>query len=164
MSDQPPKSEETHIHEPFSIEDVPWETFQKGDRFKVNYRSLGDHGGGSHLGVSYETLEPGKQAYPAHYHYLEEEHLMILKGSLTLRLGQKTYEMKEGDYVCFPAGQKAGHAILNKGTQPCTYLMIGERNPSEVSVYTDTGRIGVRLTQQGYHKDANMDYWEGEDI
>jgi len=152
------------VFEPFSIEDAPLETFEKGDRFKVCYRSLGDFGGGSHLGVSWEILEPGKQAYPAHYHHLEEEHLLILEGSLTLRLGQKTYEMTKNDYVCFPAGQKAGHALINQGTVPCRYLIIGERNPNEVSVYPDSGRVGVRLLGEGFHQSKTMDYWEGEDL
>lgn len=29
---------------------------------------------------------PGKQSNPAHYHMLEEEHLLILEGQVTLRL------------------------------------------------------------------------------
>lgn len=39
----------------------------------------------------------------------------------------------------------------------------GERNPNDVIVYTDSGRVGVRLTGEGYRKSATMDYWEGED-
>ena len=68
-----------------------------------------------------------------------------------------------GDYVCFPAGQKAGHALINDGDTPCRYLIIGERNPNEVVIYTDSGRVGVRLTSEGYRKSATMDYWAGED-
>ncbi len=38
----------------------------------------------------------------------------------------------------------------------------GERNPNDVIVYTDSGRVGVRLTGEGYRKSATMDYWEVE--
>jgi uncharacterized cupin superfamily protein len=82
-----------------------------------------------------ETLEPGKQACPAHYHMLEEEHLLMLEGA---------------------------HALINQGTAPCRYLLIGERNPSDVIVYPDSGRVGVRLTGEGYRKSATMEYWDGQ--
>jgi uncharacterized cupin superfamily protein len=32
----------------------------------------------------------------------------------------------------------------------------------DVIVYTDSGRVGVRLTGEGYRKAATMEYWEGE--
>jgi uncharacterized cupin superfamily protein len=149
------------IFEPFSIEEVPWEESTHGDRFDLRYRRLGAFGGGSHVGVSIEELAPGKQSNLTHYHMLEEEHLLVLEGEATLRLGERTYVLKSGDYVCFPAGQKAGHALLNHGSTTCRFLMIGENNPHDVCVYTDTGRIGVRLTGEGYRKSATMEYWEG---
>ncbi len=93
---------------------------------------------------------------------LEEEHLFILEGNLTLRLGDKTFELSTGNYVCFPAGQKAGHALVNNSSSICRYLIIGERNPHDVIIYTDSGRVSVRLTGEGYHKSATMEYWAGE--
>jgi uncharacterized cupin superfamily protein len=150
------------IFEPFSVDAVPWEDYSHGDRFGTRVRQLGEFGGCSHVGVCMEELAPGKRAYPAHYHMLEEEHLLILEGSVTLQLGGKSFELSSGSYVCFPAGQKAGHALLNNSGAPCRYLIIGERNPNDVIVYTDSGRVGVRLTGEGYRKSATMDYWEGE--
>ena len=163
MTKKPTSANADGIFEPFSIEDVPWEEFSRGDRFGIQYRQLGEFGGGSHVGVCMEILAPGKQSNPAHYHMLEEEHLLILEGQVTLHLGDRSYELSAGDYARFPAGQKAGHALLNNGTAPCRYLIIGERNPHDVIVYTDSGRVGVRLTGEGYRKSATMDYWEGED-
>jgi len=32
----------------------------------------------------------------------------------------------------------------------------------KVVVYTDSGRVGVRLLGEGYRKSATMDYWERE--
>ena len=115
------------------------------------------------MGVCMEELAPGKQTYPSHYHMLEEEHLLILEGKATLRLGEETYDLSAGDFTCFPAGQKAGHTLVNNTDSVCRYLIIGERNPNDVVVYTDSGRVGVRLTGEGYRKSATLDYWEGED-
>ena len=54
------------------------------------------------------------------------------------------YAMQAGDYVCFPAGQKAGHCLVNEGVAPCRYVIVGERNPNEVAVYTDSNKVLVR--------------------
>lgn len=162
MTDKPSSANAAGIFEPFHIDRVPMEDFSQGQRFASRFRQLGEFGGAAHVGVCMETLEPGKQACPAHYHLLEEEHLLILEGSLTLRLGDRTYEMSAGHYVCFPAGQKSAHALINRGTAPCRYLLIGERNPSDVIVYPDSGRVGVRLTGEGYRKSATMEYWDDQ--
>jgi uncharacterized cupin superfamily protein len=45
----------------------------------------------------------------------------------------------------FPAVQKAGHALVNDTEETVRYLIIGERNLNEVTVQTDTGRVGVRF-------------------
>ena len=150
------------VFEPFAIDSVSWEDFARGARFACRTRALGEFGGGSHIGVNLEELAPGKSDCPAHYHHLEEEHLYLLEGTLTLRLGERSYLLSAGSYVCFPAGQKAGHAITNTGETVAKYLVIGERNPHDVIVYPDSGRVGVRLTGEGYRKSATMDYWEGE--
>lgn len=150
------------VFEPFAVDSVPWEEFAQGEKFACRTRALGEFGGGTHVGVSLEELPPGKSDCPAHYHFLEEEHLYVLAGSLTLRLGERSYALSAGSYVCFPAGQKAGHSIVNTGSSVARYLVIGERNPNEVVVYTDSGRVGVRLTGEGYRKSSTMDYWEGE--
>lgn len=163
MSETPSSVNADGIYEPFSSERVPWVEHSHGGRFGMRFRELGQYGGGRHVGVCLEVLEPGRQSNPAHYHMLEEEHVLVLEGAVSLRLGGTTYRMTAGDYVCFPAGQKAGHALINESDTPCRYLVIGERNPNEVVIYTDSGRIGVRLTGEGYHKSATMDYLAGED-
>ena len=146
--------------EPFMLDDVPWESYEKGTRYGTRFRGAGRFGGGTQIGVSFEILDPGKQAYPTHYHMLEEEHLYILEGKVTLKLGDRTYLLSKGSYVCFPAGQKEGHSISNESDEPCHYLIIGNHNPHDVIIYTDSGRVGVRLTEEGYRQSETMDYWD----
>jgi len=126
-------------------------------------KQLGEFGGGAHLGVCLEELSPGRQVCPAHYHLLEEEHLYVLQGEMTLRLGNERHRLVAGCYACFPAGQTEAHALINESDAVCRYLIIGERDPHDVIVYPDSGRVSVRLTGEGYRKSATMDYWEGEE-
>ena len=164
MTDKPSSANADGLFEPFPADRVPWDEYSEGKRFGVRFQQLGQFGGGSHVGVCLEVLGPGKQSGPAHFHMLEEEHLFILEGKATLRLGDTFFELCAGTYACFPAGQKAGHALVNNTTEPCRYLIIGERNPNDVIVYTDSGRVSVRLLGEGYRRSATMEYWEGEDV
>lgn len=149
------------IFAPFSKDAVPAESFEHG-KYGSTFQVLSKFGGGSHVGFVYEELPPGQQSNQPHYHMLEEEHVFILEGSLTLLLGEKRYPMQAGDYVCFPAGQKAGHALFNHTVKPCRYILVGENNPNDVSVYPETGRVGVRLMGEGYRMASRMEYWEDE--
>ena len=151
------------IFEPFPMTDVPWEDYSPNPRFGMRYQHLSSYGGGTQIGVGNEVLAPGKQANSAHYHLAEEEHVFILEGELTLRLGDKSYIMSAGHYVCFPAGQKVGHALFNHTDKPCRYLMIGNQNSHDVAVQTESGRVMVRELGIGLRQSAVMDYWEGID-
>lgn len=163
MTDRQNAANAAGIFEPFRVDEVPVEVFSHG-RFGSRFRQLSNYGGGSHVGVAMEELAPGQQSNMRHYHMLEEEHVLVLEGSMTVLLGDDKYEISAGSYVCFPAGQKVGHALVNNGSSICRYLLIGERNPHDVIVYPDTGRVGVRLTGEGYRQSATMEYWEGADI
>ena len=163
MADPTTSKNDDGAFEPFHIDAVPTEEYGRGERFGMSWRHLSSFGGGSQIGLSLETLEPGKQANQAHYHMLEEEHVMVLEGELVLKLGSRDYLMTANHYVVFPAGQKVGHSIRNDSAKPAKYLVFGTNNPAEVSVATDTGRIGVRLLGQGYRGDATMEYWQDVD-
>jgi uncharacterized cupin superfamily protein len=151
---------------PISSENVAWEDFSEGSRFAIRYRHLTSAAVGAkyHVGFAVEEIEPSKQSVPAHYHMLEEEHLYILEGSLTLRLGEVRHTMKAGDYACFPAGQRAGHCLINEGTKVCRYIIVGEHNPNEVVVYTDSNKVLVRSLgrREIYDRAATRGYWDGE--
>jgi uncharacterized cupin superfamily protein len=164
LSEGPTSKNADGIFEPFASADVPLEQWSEGTRYGSSYRYLSGYGGATHVGVALEELAPGKESTLNHFHMLEEEQAFILEGEMTLRLGDRTYRMKAGDHVCFPAGQQAGHSFYNHGDAPCRFLIIGEKNPNEVVFYPETGRVAVRLLGEGYARAAKMDYWQGADV
>ena len=148
---------------PVRIEQLAWEEWSEGQRFGGRVRVLADsRRHGLHVGVLIEELPPGKQSCPAHYHMREEEHVLMLEGRATLRLGEERIELTAGDFVTFPAGQALGHCLINEGDAPCRYLVIGERDPADVCVYPDSNKILVRATGEVYDKGATRPYWAGE--
>src|SRR3546814_8002081 len=64
--------------------------------------------------------------------------------SSDLRIGAKTHVMTAGDYACFPAGQQAGHCLVNDSDALARYVIVGEHNPNEVTIYTDSSKVLVR--------------------
>jgi len=149
---------------PIAAESVPWEEWKEGTRFGSRYRHLTSAacGEGYHVGVQIEELAPGMRTAPAHFHLKEEEHLLVLSGTCTLRLGEERLPLREGDYACFPAGQQVGHCLENEGTEPCRLLVIGERRPDEVCVYPDSNKVMVRGLKEIYDRGALRKYWDGE--
>ena len=154
-------------HEPISSDDVPWTESRDVPRFGLRWRHLTRAALGEdyHVGIAIEELAPGMQSAPAHWHVHEEEHVYILEGALTARIGDRRFPMRAGDYVCFPAGQQAGHCLINETDAPCRYVIVGERNPNEVVVYTDSNKMLVRALGRRaiYDLAARRGYWDGED-
>jgi len=128
--------------EPFNIANILWEQFPGSDRFKRLCR----YAGGEHIGVGIDELRPGEYSNQFHYHLEEEEHIVILNGSATLNLGDHSYVLKEGDYCCFPAGQRAGHHLYNHSDAVCTFMTIGENKPNEVVYFPKRGTVRIRAT------------------
>jgi uncharacterized cupin superfamily protein len=149
---------------PMAIDSVPWTEWSQGVRFASRYRVLSNtRKDGRKIGVSYEELPPGKQSAPFHYHMLEEEHIIALEGEATLRLGEERYRIRAGDYVGFPAGQRAGHCLLNDSDAPFRFIMIGDREPNEVCVYPDSNKVLVSALGRAVLRDRErLDYWDGE--
>ena len=148
---------------PIAIDTVPLQEFSQGVRFESRFRVLSDtRKDGRKIGIAYEELPPGKQSAPFHYHVLEEEHIVAMEGEATLRLGEARYRIKAGDYVGFPAGQAAGHCLINEGHAPFCYLIIGDREPNEVCVYPDSGKIMISALKRILADGEKLDYWDGE--
>ena len=151
---------------PISIDDVAWTEWSDVPRFGLRYKhlSLAALGEDYRIGVAIEELPSGMQTAPAHYHIFEEEHLYLLEGTLTVRIGDARYTMTPGDYVCFPAGQRAGHCLINETDSTCRYVIIGENKEDEVVIYTDSNKVLLRSLGRRalFDLSAKLGYWDGE--
>jgi uncharacterized cupin superfamily protein len=160
-----PQDDDTKpIVEPTSVESLPWQEWHEGVRYGGRARTLSaTRSTGLKIGICIEELPPGKQSCPFHYHLLEEEHILMLAGEVTLRLGDARLRFSAGQFVSFPAGATRAHCLLNETAAPARYLVIGDNDPNEVCVYPDSGKIMLRGFQRTVALlGAERDYWDGE--
>jgi uncharacterized cupin superfamily protein len=108
-------------------------------------RALGNAGGLTQFGVNLTTLEPGAMSAHRHWHAREDEFVYVLDGELTLVTDAGEELLGPGMAACFPAGEPNGHQLINKSTQPATYLEIGTRSADEDAEYPD---IDLRLQKR----------------
>jgi uncharacterized cupin superfamily protein len=132
---------------------------------------VGRQAAAEHLGASVYELEPGSAAFPYHYHFANEELLVVLRGRPRLRTPSGWRQLDEGEVVAFPVGERGAHQIVNSGDEPVRVLIVSEMKGPEVTVYPDSDKIGAREQPPGSRLDGitvnfrtehSVDYWEGE--
>jgi uncharacterized cupin superfamily protein len=115
-------------------------------------------------GTVYE-LEPGNSNCPYHYES-DEEWLLVLEGTLTLRHQDGEEELGKGDLVCFPAGPAGAHKLTNRGSETVKMLIVSTANVPAVAVYPDSDKIGVftegRRDNVMVRRSSTVGYWDGE--
>ena len=77
---------------------------------------------GDELGATVYELGPGNWL-PFHFHHGSEEYLVVLRGRPTLRTGDGSSELAEGDAVHFPRGPDGTHGLANETDEPVRLLM-----------------------------------------
>lgn len=104
---------------------------QVGGRVK---RKLGDHFGLVNFGVNLTTLAPGAISALLHRHKVQDEFVYILAGHPTLITDGGEQALAPGMCVGFPA-QGVAHQIVNRSTEPATFLEVGDRLPGDEGNY-----------------------------
>lgn len=153
--------------------DLEWTELERGET-GFRRKQLGEAAGSEAIGASLYELPPGRRSWPYHYHEGNEEALYVLDGTGTVRLDGDTRPLEAGDYVALPAGEAGAHRVINDGETPLQYLMVSTMDDPDVTVYPDSGKVGVfagsppggrdERTVEGYYPlDADVDYWAGEE-
>ncbi len=115
--------------------------------------------------VSVYTVPPLKAAYPYHYHRVNEEVFYLISGHGILRTPKGERPVSAGDLLFFPANAAGAHKLTNcSATEPLVYLDVDTNHAVDVTIYPDSGKIGVygKELVQVYRTADQVDYYEGE--
>ena len=117
-------------------------------------------------------LAPGKKVCPYHWHFGEEEWLLVVAGSPTLRTRTGERTLRPWDVAVFARGEAGAHEVRNDTDAPARVVMLSTASDPEVCVYPDSGKVGVfagwsrkdgQKVQLINRPEANLDYWDGEE-
>jgi len=149
-------------------------TFEQGERpegFRGRRARIGYELGTELIGCSLWELPAGEAAYPYHFHYADEELVIVLSGRPTLRTPEGVRELEEGEALRFPLGEEGAHQIINRSDEAATFLAVSSHGRPDVVVYPDSDKIGVgeRLPRGGglrafFKRDDGVGYFDGEKL
>jgi uncharacterized cupin superfamily protein len=160
--------------DPVNEADVDSTTTER-DATAFRRQKLAAAAGGEELGCSLYEVPPGGATWPYHYHTGNEEALFVLDGRGTLRTPDGEFPLESGDYAAFPAAEEGAHRLTvpDDADGPLRYLMMSTMADPDVTVYPDSGKVGVFAgappggdgdrTVHGYYRTADaVDYWTDE--
>jgi uncharacterized cupin superfamily protein len=153
---------------------MPREHFVRGTAYESLTAQLGAgarHSAARQIGLTVDTVPPGKQSCPYHLHHAQEEMFIVLQGHGTLRVAGEHIPIGPGDVIAIPAGPEYPHHILNTSSEPLQYLSLSTRQLPEVCEYPDSNKVLAFSARDGQHTcyqmhrrddQGGLDYWDGE--
>jgi uncharacterized cupin superfamily protein len=134
---------------------------------------IGRQAGAEKLGASLFELPPGASSFPLHVHHANEEMIVVLAGRPTLRGIDSERELRPGEVVACPTGDRGAHRIDNRSDEHCRFLIVSTMIAPEVNTYPDSGKVWARDFAPGAEGDADsldvlarpdpdLDYLDGE--
>lgn len=130
--------------------------------------------GATKLGYNLTRIPPGKAAYPAHAHRVNEEMFHVLSGTGELTIGERRWSLRAGHIAAFPpGGPEVAHKLVATGDEPLVVLMLSTLQMPELVHYPDSDKFGVIAVvedeagtpQRWAHfgrAEQGLDYWDGE--
>jgi uncharacterized cupin superfamily protein len=130
---------------PVDFEQPSWEEAKYPGR---HVAPVGAQAGARELAANVYVLEAGAVGSPLHVHHANEELLLVLAGSLSLRGPDGTQLLSAGAAVAFPRGEAGCHSLVNRSDASARYIVVSTTNRPDVVEYPDTGATLVVLAEQ----------------
>jgi uncharacterized cupin superfamily protein len=98
----------------------------------------GVSGFGPSIGGSVYELGPGQAICPDHDERGNEEWLLVLEGSVTLRHPEGEEQLERGEVVWFPIGRKGPHKVSNPGEESARVLIVSTTREPAVAIHIES--------------------------
>ena len=150
----------------FNLHGHDWDRVEERPGWRSKDGWVGGRLGAELLGGSLYELEPGDRLWPYHLHHANEEWLIVVRGTPTLRSSGGEQLLEEGDVVVFPRGEAGAHQVSNRTDAAIRVLMLSSTVAPDLVEYPDSGKVGARnvtgerilMSRPG----PLLDYWDGE--
>ena len=114
------------------------------DGFRRNSTRVGAALGAARTGLSVYELPPGQAISPYHYEHPEEEWLLVVSGTPTLRHPGGEDQLEPWDVVFFPVRPRRSHLVRNAGESTARVAMFSSQGAAVGAVvYPDSDMVWV---------------------
>jgi uncharacterized cupin superfamily protein len=124
-----------------NVFDPSWDTEQEQDPFSWRRARLGRQAGSENLGASLYELPAGASTWPLHIHHANEELIVVLAGTPTLRSLEDERELVTGEVVACRTGRTGAHRLDNRSDEPVRVIVISTMISPELNEYPDSGKL-----------------------
>lgn len=118
--------------------------------------------GGEQLGLSVYELDPGQSICPYHYENAEEEWLIVLSGTPTLRTPDGEQELSPWDCAFFPTGEAGAHKVTNRSDETVRVCIWSNRLAVATCVYPDSEKVLAAPPGKLFRLADAVEYFTGE--
>jgi len=130
---------------PVDFQQPSWDS----DKFPGRHVApIGAQAGAREIAANIYELDPGAVGSPLHIHHANEELLLVLAGTLSLRGPDGTQLLRVGAVVVFPRGHAGAHSLVNRSSETVRYLVVSTTHRPDVVEYLDIGAMLVVLPEQ----------------
>ncbi|HEY2657829.1 MAG TPA: cupin domain-containing protein [Solirubrobacteraceae bacterium] len=149
----------------FRDETVVDETDPPG--YRAQSAQLAPRFGASRLAMTVYDLPSGQAICPYHFHWGDEEWLVVVSGTPSVRTPTGEQMLEPGDVVCFPVGPEGAHRVHNASDDAARVALFSNKHEFGIIEYPDSDKIGVwgRHDESLDHvvrRSPDLDYWDGE--
>src|ERR1700690_551160 len=153
--------------QPINIEKPPFEYDETDpEGYRAGLFRLGPKLAAVQVGASVYELPPGQSICPYHYEHAEEEWLLVLHGTPTLRHPQGSERLAPWDLVCFPPNRNGAHKVTNDSDETVRVFMFSTIRWPAATVYPDSDKIGIWTAGKSddviVRRSSGVGYWDGE--
>ena len=105
--------------------------------------------GAEELGASVYELQPGARWADLHFHYRNEELIVVLAGRPTIHTLEGSRELAEGEVAACLRGRRGAHRLENLSHAVARVLIVSTMAMPEIVEYPEEGRAFV-MTEPPY--------------
>jgi uncharacterized cupin superfamily protein len=124
-----------NVHEP------EWDMEYDFPPLRGKYARVGKQAGAERLGAAVYEVPPGAVASPLHVHHANEEMILVLEGTPTLRTAEGSEQLAPGDVVSCPRGRAGAHRVENRSGTPARVLIVSTMVNPEVAEHLDSEKV-----------------------
>ncbi len=119
-----------------------WDVEREHDGIRRRFLHIGRRLEGELIGATMFDVGPGYRG-PYHFHHGNEELVLVVEGTPTLRTTEGERELRPGDVVLFRRGEAGLHAVDNPGHAPARFVVFSSMVDPDVTERPEEGLVGV---------------------